>query len=334
MKVLIVDPDADRVPPLQQALAAVGAEVALAPSGSFALTMLEWNRQDVIVSRPVIDDMDAIELCSIVRADPATRDVRFVLVAGAGEIDTGRTAAAGVDLVLPTDMTAAMILTLVTMMRRERDRVRPVEPHPPAGSPLGESGATPPALPPAAPPAPPTDGAARALEPDSPPPTRPTDGAARVPDPVSPPPALPANGAARPAVPAPPAPAADGGHREEGRTLQGSLGVMRLDEVTRAVAAGGRTGRLIVALGGSGGLVVFDRGQPVHAEYREVAGETALVTMLTTAHREGAGRFCFIPGDLGAAGAPRTIERALTEVLTQVTAAIDAGAAASPAGER
>lgn len=289
MKVLIVDPDAERVPPLQQALVAVGAEVALAPSGSFALTMLEWNRQDVIVSRPVIDDMDAIELCSIVRADPATRDVRFVLVAGAGEIDTGRTAAAGVDLVLPTDMTAAMILTLVTLMRRERDGPKPVPP------PVLETFAPPPA----------------------------------------PPPGPPTNGAARPASAPPPAPLPDGAMREEARTLQGSLGVMRLEEVTRAVAAGGRTGRLIVALAGSGGLVVFDHGQPVHAEYRGETGETALVTMLTTAHREDAGRFCFIPGDVGATGAPRTIDRALTEVLLSVATAIDAGGATTPQpGER
>lgn len=289
MKVLIVDPDAERVPPLQQALAAVGAEVAFAPSGSFALTMLEWNRQDVIVSRPVIGDMDAIELCSIVRADPATRDMRFVLVAGSGEIDTGRTAAAGVDLVLPTDMTAAMILTLVTLIRRERDRPKTV--------PLDPVEASPP--PPApAPPAPASDGT-----------TRP--------------------------VVAPPAAAAGGGPREEARTLQGSLGVMRLEEVTQAVAAGARTGRLIVALGGSGGLVAFERGQPVHAEYRDETGEAALTTMLITAHQQGAGRFCFIPGDAGAAGVPRTIDRALTEVLLHVAAAIDTGAPTPPQpGER
>lgn len=281
MKVLIVDPDTERVPPLQQALAAVGAEVALAPSGSFALTMLEWNRQDVIVSRPLIGDMDAIELCSIVRADPATREVRFVLVAGTGEIETDRTTAAGVDLVLPSDMTATMILTLVTLMRCERER-----PKPPPAPPLGPSA-------------------------------------------PSPPPQPPSNGTARPVLAPPPAALVDGFTRGDARTFQGSLGVVPLADVAQAVAAGARTGRLIVAVGGAGGLVAFDQGQPVHAEYREESGESALTTMMVTAHREGAGRFCFIPGESVAAGRQRTIDRALPEVLLDIAAAIGAGAAAT-----
>ena len=289
MKVLIVDPDTQRVPPLQQALAAAGAEVALAPSGSFALTMLEWNRQDVIVSRPLIGDMDAIELCSIVRADPATREVRFVLVAGAGEIEAGRTAAAGVDLVLPTDMTAAMILTLVTLMRRERERQK---------APPPSSGVEP----------------APAAVPAPPPPSPPANGGGQT-GPASPPPAL-----------------VESLRRGDARTFQGSLGVMRLEEITQAIAAGGKTGRLIVAVGGVGGLVAFDRGTPVHAEYRAETGEPALVSMAITAHREGAGRFCFIPGDTVAAAAPRTIDRALTQMLFDIATAIDHGEAA-PARE-
>ena len=50
------------------------AEVALAPSGSFALTMLEWTRHDVVVSRARIDDMNGHELCAILKSDPGTRD--------------------------------------------------------------------------------------------------------------------------------------------------------------------------------------------------------------------------------------------------------------------
>ena len=63
-----------------------GAEVTVAPNGSFALTMLEWNRHDVVISRALIDDMGGHELCAILKADPSTRDVRFVLVASADEV--------------------------------------------------------------------------------------------------------------------------------------------------------------------------------------------------------------------------------------------------------
>ena len=132
---------------------------------------------------------------------------------------------------------------------------------------------------------------------------------------------------------APPPAALVEGLAGEARTFQGSLGVMRLADVTQAVAAGARTGRLIVAVGGAGGLIAFDQGQPVHAEYREESGERALTTMVLSAHRERAGRFCFIPGEAMAAGARRTIERPLTQVLLDIAAALGDSAAA-PAPER
>ena len=86
---------------------------------------------------------------------------------------------------------------------------------------------------------------------------------------------------------------------------------------------------LILAVGGSGGLVVFDRGAPVHAEYREGTGEPALAAMIVTARRERAGRFCFIPGEPVAAAAPRTIDRTLSEVLVDIAPAGDDGEAAA-----
>lgn len=331
MKVLLVDPEAERVPPLRQALQAAGAEVALAPSGSFALTMLEWNRQDVIVSRPHIGDMDAMELCSIVRADPTTREVRFVLVAQAGEVEANRTAAAGVDLVLPSDMTVAMILSLVTLMRRERERpaARGGSAASPAASDRSVNG-TPPV----------TAATVPALPAVLFPPPRPASPAAAPPPTILPPPSaatasLPPTPVLPPSPP-PSSPPADGVARADGRTLQGSLGVMRLEEITQAIAAGGKTGRLIVAVAGTGGLVAFERGHPVHAEYREETGEAALTTMIGVARREQAGRFCFIPGEPSGAPAPRSIERPLGQILADVDSAAGSGEAASASapGER
>ena len=57
MKVLIVDPDPHRAPALAQALVTGGAEVTVAPNGSFALTMLEWNRHDVVAASSYIGPM-------------------------------------------------------------------------------------------------------------------------------------------------------------------------------------------------------------------------------------------------------------------------------------
>ena len=125
MKVLIVDPDPHRAPALAQALVTGGAEVTVAPNGSFALTMLEWNRHDVVISRALIDDMGGHELCAILKADPSTREVRFVLVASADEVTGVESAAGGVDLVLPPGMTGSAIVPLVVrLMRGDRTPVR------------------------------------------------------------------------------------------------------------------------------------------------------------------------------------------------------------------
>ena len=129
MKVLIVDPDPHRAPALAQALVTGGAEVTVAPNGSFALTMLEWNRHDVVISRALIDDMGGHELCAILKADPSTREVRFVLVASADEVSGVESAAGGVDLVLPPGMTGSAIVPLVVrLMRGDRTPVVPPEP--------------------------------------------------------------------------------------------------------------------------------------------------------------------------------------------------------------
>ena len=129
MKVLLVDPDPQRAPALAEVLDAGGAEVSIAPSASFALTMLEWNKQDVIISRARLGDMEGHELCAIVRSDPSTKDVRFVLVVGPGENAPTQTAIAGVDLVLPDALSSATIVTrVIQLVRRQLESTSPPPP--------------------------------------------------------------------------------------------------------------------------------------------------------------------------------------------------------------
>ena len=132
MKVLIVDPDSVRASTLQLGLATHGVEVTVASSGSFALTMLEWNRHEVVTSRARIGDMDGHELCAILKSDPGTRDVRFVLIAGPGEVTAAQTTAAGVDLVLPPTLQASAIVPLVMRLTHGNT---PTAPAPPAVAP-------------------------------------------------------------------------------------------------------------------------------------------------------------------------------------------------------
>ena len=85
-RVLVIDPDRTALAAMQAALAQSGFNDVLAlTSGSFALTMLERNRPDLIMSRVSVPDIDGYELCSIVRKDPLMTGVLFLLLASPGD---------------------------------------------------------------------------------------------------------------------------------------------------------------------------------------------------------------------------------------------------------
>ena len=99
-KVLLVDGDAERRRMAVEALGAAQFEVAEAPSASVALTTLEWNRPDVIVSQEDVPELDGYELCAIIRSDPSTKALPFLLLTGPAGPPAGAPTRAGVDLVL------------------------------------------------------------------------------------------------------------------------------------------------------------------------------------------------------------------------------------------
>src|SRR5262245_65496218 len=99
-KVLLVDGDAERRRLFGEGLVAAGLEVAEAATASVALTTLEWNRPDVVVSREDVPELDGYELCSIMRSDLSTKALPFLLLSGAAGPPVGASHRAGVDLVL------------------------------------------------------------------------------------------------------------------------------------------------------------------------------------------------------------------------------------------
>ncbi len=112
-KVLLIDADWENLVALQKALAVAGYEVAVALSGSFALTMLEWDRPDVIVSLAENQDMDAYELCSIIRADPTTKGIPFLLLTGETAPLPGAAARAGVSRVIAGKFNVSTLVSQV-----------------------------------------------------------------------------------------------------------------------------------------------------------------------------------------------------------------------------
>jgi CheY-like chemotaxis protein len=114
-KVLVVDANQDSRAALAHALTEAGYEAAVATSGSFALTMLEWEQPDLIVSYAKVQDMDGYELFTMVRRDPATKDTPFLLLAGRDRPIALAASEAGVDMTVTGDF------TLATVMQRIRE---------------------------------------------------------------------------------------------------------------------------------------------------------------------------------------------------------------------
>ncbi len=274
-KVLVVDANQDSRAALAHALTEAGYEAAVATSGSFALTMLEWEQPDLIVSYAKVQDMDGYELFTMVRRDPATKDTPFLLLAGRDRPIALAATEAGVDMTVTGDF------TLVTVMSRIKELL----------------GDTPPAVP--SRPRPETPAAAPAKGPAKMPARTPASAASAVP---------PARTGAEPAR----------------SSFQGSLGVMDLTELTQVISLGVKTGELLLSLSGGEGIIVFESGRVIHAEFSGRAGEAAFAAMVAASQREGEARFCFNRAEREAlAGRPRTISRSVEQLLLSVAQEID-----------
>jgi CheY-like chemotaxis protein len=128
-KVLLVDAREQSREALGQALRDAGYEVAMAPSGSFAVTMLEWECPDVVVSCAKVDDMDGYELFTLVRKDPTTMDTPFLLLAGRDRPTALAAAEAGVNMILTGDFAADVVVGRVAELVKESaggEAARPV----------------------------------------------------------------------------------------------------------------------------------------------------------------------------------------------------------------
>jgi DNA-binding response OmpR family regulator len=252
--VLLVDSDPDKSVRLQKALEAAGYEVSVAATGSSALGMIRSGRRRpyLIISRPMFQDMYGSELCSMIRANPATQDIMFILMVDRGSQAGLQTEA---DLVLPDNAPVDALVTRIDTHMRLR----------------GVSGLAPP----------------------------------RVPDPKA---------ATKP------------GEAAAGPTLQGSLAVMDLTEVTQAVSIGRKTGRLVLSLKVGKGAILFDSGRVVHAEFAGKTGEGAFNALVVASHRERGGSFSFVPVVAGEASQlPNTIQTDLETLLLNIAVEMDEG---------
>ena len=85
MKILVVYPDAARASAVAEACRVQGMSCDVAGGGLYALTWLERNRVDLIVSAADLGDMSGLDLIDIVREDGALASSRFLLIDEAAE---------------------------------------------------------------------------------------------------------------------------------------------------------------------------------------------------------------------------------------------------------
>lgn len=108
------------------------------------------------------------------------------------------------------------------------------------------------------------------------------------------------------------------------QTLQGSLAVMDMTEVTQAVSIGRKSGRLVLSLGAGEGIILFESGWVVHAEFQGETGEKAFNAIAMASHQERSGSFSFCPiGTKEASSLPKTIQKDLETLLLNVAVEID-----------
>jgi DNA-binding response OmpR family regulator len=271
-KLLLVDPDRAAYAALETALTGAGHSVNVAPSALFALTMLDWDKHDLVVSKAALGDMEGLEFCSVVKSDPATKGVLFVLVVTHADKTLGPAAVeVGVDMLLGAETSVATMVRRIGNLLRVHARPEP-----------------------------------EVRE-----------------EPVAP-------------APAPSAPS--------GRTLEGSLGVMDLAEVSQAISLGRKTGVLALTLANGQGVVVFATGRVIHAEFKGQEGEPAFSALMVAAQRGGTFRFSPL-ARREMPDTPTTISKSVEQLLLGVAADLDeaeaglangdeAGVAPAPLEER
>src|SRR2546422_11409840 len=112
---------------------------------------------------------------------------------------------------------------------------------------------------------------------------------------------------------------------------------MKLAEAMQEIVVGAKTGRLVLTLCSGRGVIVFERGKVVHAQFFGLIGETAFAALLVAAHGESTGNFAFNPLEATPVNAAKTIHRDLKQLLLNAAAEIDEGradAAVAPISRR
>lgn len=107
-RVLIVDDDPAAVELIQYMLQGEGYTTALAVTGAAGIAMAKEQRPDLILLDVMLPEMDGLEACRRLRADPTTSAVPIIMLsarAQSSDLQSGQEAGADLYLTKPIDLT-------------------------------------------------------------------------------------------------------------------------------------------------------------------------------------------------------------------------------------
>ena len=119
--ILIVDDNAQNVELLEAYLEELGAEVRTAGDGVEALAAVEAKQPDVILLDVMMPRMSGYQACVKLKGNPATKDIRIIMVTALNEIaDTERALDSGADDFLTKPVNKLELMTRVKALLQLR----------------------------------------------------------------------------------------------------------------------------------------------------------------------------------------------------------------------
>lgn len=253
MKALMVMPSMllSNVP---DTFAKAGFQIHLAENATFALTMLERDQPDVIVSSDQLGDMSGRDLWEIVRSDPAMNSITFILLDGS---NPSKIPDSPKDLELSWMATASDIAKAAKDLLGMNNLIQSAMPNtPPATSISGARAAQ-----------------ARDMS-TSREPTLTRENAAQFDS--KPPTVFPSKALSTSRT-------GQGGMKSRQVGASGTLEIFTLFDLAVSLTSNLKIGKLYVRIVEEEGMMFFYKGALTHAEYKLLTGETALLKIFADA---------------------------------------------------
>lgn len=119
--VLLVDDNQQNLELLQAYIEDLGCRIRTATTGAEALAEIERLQPDIILLDVMMPRMSGFQVCSKVKADPATRDIPIVMVTALNEVsDVERAVESGADDFLTKPVHKIELVTRVRSLMKVR----------------------------------------------------------------------------------------------------------------------------------------------------------------------------------------------------------------------